>query len=55
MRYFEDDVFHYFGVPECVVTDNGVQLKAFYSLQPNASEKVNMSVLSAIKAYIDPS
>lgn len=72
IKFMEEELFHCFGVPETVVSDNGVQFKsnmfndllkkynvkhvytAFYSPQANASERVNRSVLAAIKAYIQP-
>ncbi|XP_041448138.1 uncharacterized protein K02A2.6-like, partial [Drosophila obscura] len=71
-RFMEDDIFHCFGVPEVIVSDNGVQFKshhfnallkkynvqhfytAVYAPQANASERVNRSVIAAIKAYIKP-
>jgi len=66
-------VFHVFGVPEVIFSDNGVQFKstafktfletygvthnftAVYAPQANASERVNRSVLAAIRTYIHPS
>lgn len=72
LPYIEEELFHCFGVPETVVSDNGVQFKsnafnnllqkygvnhaytASYAPQGNASERVNRSVLAAIKAYISP-
>lgn len=35
LKYLEDDLLHCFGVPEVIVSDNGVQFKthAFYNLQ----------------------
>lgn len=71
VRFLECDVFHVFGVPESVWSDNGVQFlsKEFRSLterygvshirtathspQSNASERVNRSILAAIRSYID--
>lgn len=72
IRFLEEEIFHCFGVPETVLSDNGVQFKsqqfnallqkygvqhsytAMYAPQANASERVNRSVLAAIKAYINP-
>ncbi|XP_059223172.1 uncharacterized protein LOC131996977 [Stomoxys calcitrans] len=72
IKYMEEDLFHTFGVPESVISDNGTQFKAkkfndllnFYKIshiytavhspQANASERVNRSVISAIKAYVKP-
>lgn len=69
-KYLEEDLFHVFGVPESLISDNGTQFKAkkfndlldFYKIshvytavhspQANASERVNRSVIAAIKAYI---
>lgn len=69
-KYLESDVFHLFGIPESLLSDNGVQFKskelesllkkygvthittAVYSPQVNASERVNRSILSAIRAYV---
>lgn len=73
VEFLEKRIFHIFGVPESITTDNGVQFKsnlfenflksydvfhnftAFYSPQANASERVNRSVIAAIRAYIKPS
>lgn len=70
ISYLERYVFHLFGVPESILSDNGVQyvshafenlLKkygiqhtrtAIYSPQANASERVNRSILSAIRAEV---
>ena len=72
IRFMEEEIFHCFGVPEIIVSDNGVQFKShqfntllqnynvqhFYTAvhapQANASERVNRSVIAAIKAYIRP-
>lgn len=72
IRYLETDVFHIFGVPETILSDNGVQFRskmfeellkkygishvrtATHSPQVNASERVNRSILAAIRAYIQP-
>lgn len=66
----EQELFHTYGTPETIVSDNGSQFKstqfnqllqaygvhhvytAIYSPQANASERVNRSVLAAIRAYI---
>lgn len=70
VRFLEQDVFHMFGVPESVWSDNGVQFiakefkaltdrygvnhirTASHSPQSNASERVNRSLLAAIRSYI---
>lgn len=70
VRFLEQEVFHVFGVPESVWSDNGVQFvskefknltdrygvthirTATHSPQSNASERVNRSLLAAIRAYI---
>lgn len=71
VRYVEAEVFHVFGVPESMLSDNGVQFvsKEFRSLlsqygvihittathapQANASERVNRSILAAIRSYVE--
>ena len=70
VEYLESDVFNVFGVPETLMSDNGVQFisKVFEDLmlkygvrhictashapQANASERVNRSILSAIRSYL---
>lgn len=70
VRYLEAEVFHTFGVPETLHSDNGVQFRskvfadlvstygvkhlttALHSAQANASERVNRSILAAVRAYI---
>lgn len=70
VRHLEAEVFHTFGVPESLLSDNGVQFRskifidlmssygvkhsstATHSAQANASERVNRSILAAIRAYI---
>lgn len=70
VNFLKDDIFLVYGVPEIIVSDNGVQFvgrefkalieefgvchvkTAIYSPQANASERVNRSILSAIRAYI---
>ena len=70
IKFLEEDIFHTFGVPETLVSDNGVQFKSagfkqllknynvehiftpVYSPQSNASERVNRSIISGIRAYI---
>ncbi|XP_017478435.1 PREDICTED: uncharacterized protein K02A2.6-like [Rhagoletis zephyria] len=64
------NVFHSFGVPETLVSDNGTQFRAndfkafltelgikqvftaLYSPQSNAAERVNRSLLAAIRSYL---
>lgn len=71
VQYLESDIFNMFGVPECMISDNGVQFvsKEFSSLmnrygiehvktathspQANASERVNRSIIAAIRSYIE--
>lgn len=71
VRFLEEDIFHLVGVPETLLSDNGVQfvsrelkvlltqygvqhiLTATHSPQANASERVNRSVIAAIRAYIE--
>ncbi|XP_052857047.1 uncharacterized protein LOC128265207 [Drosophila gunungcola] len=71
VRFLTSEVFHTFGVPEILHSDNGKQFvgkkfadmiqlyqikhvrTAFNSPQSNASERVNQSVLNAIRAYLD--
>lgn len=68
--FLERQIFHHYGVPEIVMSDNGSQFKAndfnkflekygihhtytaLYSPQSNASERVNRSIICAIRAYI---
>lgn len=70
IQYIESEVFHVFGVPESILTDNGVQFlsndfekflrkngvnhitTAAYSPQANASERVNRSILAAVRSYV---
>lgn len=70
VRFVEQEVFHVFGVPESIWSDNGVQFvgkefkgltdrygvthirTASHSPQSNASERVNRSLLAAIRSYI---
>lgn len=70
VRFLTEHVFHTFGVPEVIHSDNGQQFlskefkkllelykidhirTAVHSPQANASERVNQSVLSAIRAYM---
>lgn len=68
--YVEQQCFHVFGVPESIISDNGVQfvakeftetlkrygvqhiLTSSHSPQANASERVNRSILAAVRSYI---
>lgn len=70
IRFLHSSVFNLFGVPETLLSDNGVQYTsrkfkdfldkyrvnhvrtAIYSPQANASERVNRSILSAIRVRI---
>lgn len=70
VRYLEKEIFHLFGVPETVLSDNGKQFvsklmadlcktygvkqlfTSIYSPHANASERVDRSILAAIRAYI---
>lgn len=70
VKYLVAEIFHVFGVPESILSDNGVQFRsrdfencmksygishittATHSPQANASERVNRTILSAIRAYI---
>ncbi|XP_070138611.1 uncharacterized protein [Drosophila bipectinata] len=72
VRFIRQELFHMFGVPETVVSDNRTQFKgeafrglmrenlvtqvftAVYSPQANASERVNRSVIAAIRSYVKP-
>jgi hypothetical protein len=69
-HFLETQIFHLFGVPETIVSDNGTQFKsksfqnlmsqhgiqhtltAFYSPQANNSERVNKTIIAAMRAYI---
>lgn len=71
VKFLENQVFHTFGVPEIIHSDNGKQFAskvfadmikdykithittAYYSPQSNASERVNQSVLAAIRTYVE--
>lgn len=66
----QGQIFHTYGIPEVLVSDNGSQFKAndfnaflanygvnhvytaLYSPQSNASERVNRSIIAAIRAYL---
>lgn len=70
VKYLSNEVFQLFGVPEKILSDNGVQFvglefkkmmeeygiehirTALYSPQANASERVNRSIIAAIRAYV---
>lgn len=69
-NFLQKDIFHVYGVPESIISDNGSQFRAndlnafftqygiehiytaFYSPQANASERVNRSLIAAIRAYL---
>lgn len=71
VRFLIAEVFHKFGTPETVFSDNGKQFvsrefadvirnfgishirTATHSPQANASERVNQSILSAIRSYLE--
>lgn len=71
VQFLVHEIFHKFGVPEIIHSDNGSQFvsKSFenlltsykiqhiktpvYSPSSNASERVNQSILAAIRAYLD--
>lgn len=71
IKFLTGEVFHKFGVPEIVMSDNGKQFvgkdfsnfldvhgvihykTGLYSPQANASERVNQSILAAIRSYLD--
>lgn len=70
VQFLVHEIFHKFGVPEIIHSDNGAQFiakgfqtmieaykiqhikTAIYSPQSNASERVNQSVLAAIRSYL---
>lgn len=70
VKFLTEEIFHKFGVPETIHSDNGQQFiskqfskmietysikhlkTAYYSPQSNAAERVNQSVLSAIRSYL---
>lgn len=69
-EFLEKNIFHLYGVPEIMISDNGSQFRsnefnafltkygiqhlytALYSPQSNASERVNRSIIAAIRAYL---
>ena len=70
IEYLDSEVFSVYGVPETLLSDNGVQFAskdfsellssygikhiftASHAPQANASERVNRSILSAIRSYL---
>lgn len=70
IKFLTDEVFHKFGVPEILHSDNGSQFTgkefkealhlygithmrtAIHSPQSNASERVNQSILSGIRSFL---
>lgn len=70
IKFLESEIFHKFGVPQMVHTDNGKQFtssdfemflrrygckpirNAYYAPQANASERVNRSIIAAVRAYV---
>ncbi|XP_065368079.1 uncharacterized protein LOC135960632 [Calliphora vicina] len=68
--FLETQIFHVYGIPETIVSDNGSQFRAndlnayftslgikhiytaVYSPQSNASERVNRSIIAAIRAFL---
>ncbi|XP_037825604.1 uncharacterized protein LOC119613645 [Lucilia sericata] len=70
IKFLISEVFHKFGTPETILSDNGKQFiskdfqdmvtnfgvkhvkTATHSPQANASERVNQSILSAIRSYL---
>ena len=71
VKFLLTEIFHKFGVPETIMSDNGKQftssqfasllenygvkhlLTPFHAPQANASERVNQSVLAAVRTYLD--
>lgn len=67
----QEYVFNYFGVPQRILSDNGVQFKSlefksildnlgishiltgYYSPHPNAAERVNKTIFTAVRMYIE--
>ena len=72
IKYMQQELFHTYGVPETIFSENGSQCKAeafqkllrecktshtltaVHSPQANASERVNRSIIAAIRSYIKP-
>nr|XP_041632289.1 uncharacterized protein LOC121502652 [Drosophila kikkawai] len=54
VKFLTKTIFHTFGVPEIIHSDNGKQFvaKRFREMS-NAAERVNQSVLNAIRAYLE--
>jgi len=55
-EFLEKHVFYTFGTPESILTDNGSgYFRAFltkFGVRHNASERVNRSILAAVRAYV---
>jgi len=58
VKYLESHVFHTFDVSETIISENGDQFRSEAALtlvqapQGNLSERVNKSVIAAIRSYV---